>query len=245
MLSSTSTSNRYQNINNLNNNNDYNSINRPNHLSINTNTTTTSNNTPIINLTTDSDYTDIAALPLDTTNQYMLQFYNMISCLACIAILITFSLQLMIIIIYTSTIVTIEDIIHLLYRVFNLSFSLISLCCELEWTEFIRTSTILQYWISRGCFYLYIGIIVYKEKESLIVVGIGSVSSASSIFLDQCMLGSSIAMGFFGIVYIIMGMCCFKQVRDQKMVRYMQILSAFEEQHDSETSLYMKTPMRQ
>lgn len=53
------------------------------------------------------------------------------------------------------------------YRLYGIIFAVVAFCCEMEWTEIIRTTTLLQYWSTRGLFYIFIALFTLQEYAEL------------------------------------------------------------------------------
>lgn len=136
-------------------------------------------------------------LPIDS-NPYLLIVYNCIQVLTSTSIVIALLVQTIIIAFCNDHLITCNGIITLLFRLFSLMFSIMCLFCEMEWTELIRTSTILQLWITRGLFYIYIGLMVMKEHEN-----ISTITFLYPWFGDVVILCSAL-MGLFGCLYLLM-----------------------------------------
>lgn len=49
------------------------------------------------------------------------------------------------------------------YRLYGMLFAAIGFFCEMEWTEGIRTTSLLQYWTTRGLFYIFIALLTIQE----------------------------------------------------------------------------------
>lgn len=62
---------------------------------------------------------------------------------------------------------SVQGIVELIYRIFGLVFTSIGVLCEMEWTETIRNTSLLQFWTSRGMFYLFISLFTFREYGAL------------------------------------------------------------------------------
>jgi hypothetical protein len=93
---------------------------------------------------------------------------------------------------------------------------------ELEWTETLRTFILLQNWVTRGLAYIFVGLMAIEKhtnsvfKSTLFWLGIGLIA--------------------FGGIYAFMGLLCLKRIRDQKMARYIQLLSNYEVSYHCSTA---------
>ena len=88
------------------------------------------------------------------------------------------------------------DFYSLLFEVYGVLFIVIALFCELEFTEVIRTTTLLQYWSTRGLFYIFIGLFVLQSHNHLTLVKIWSLRLAT-IYLVQLLL-------MMGMMYVLL-----------------------------------------
>lgn len=133
-----------------------------------------------------------------------------------------------------------QDVVEMIYRLFGLVFTAIGVLCEMEWTETIRSTSLLQFWTSRGMFYVFIslftvreyGVLTYQWSDMrfvldtiagiLFAVGSAYITMVSSKY---CFLYSYRALSR---CWWLQGLFCMKKIRDEKMARYVRMLSGFE-----------------
>ncbi len=61
----------------------------------------------------------------------------------------------------------VDDIYIFLFQCYDIGFAMIGVFCELELTETVRSTVILQYWTSRGLFYVYIALQVTQGYDNI------------------------------------------------------------------------------
>lgn len=137
----------------------------------------------------------IESRPPPNPDLYLLKFYNLVSILTSISIIFTLLLQLSIILITTTSLTSFDDVTLLSFHIFSILFSVLGLCCEMEWTEFIRQSTILQSWITRGFFYVYIALILFRELKNL---------EETNVYFQNILVFGSSLLAILGLVYVLM-----------------------------------------
>ena len=79
---------------------------------------------------------------------------------------------------------------------------------ELEWTKFASESKILDYWVTRGLFYAFIGVIGIDQNDTS---GDFEGSSASLKWIKA----AAWIMVACGAIYFVMGICCLQMVYDK------------------------------
>lgn len=93
---------------------------------------------------------------------YFLRFCSLLSSLAAF----TLALVCVVHIICLLVITNFSDalgVYETAYRLYGLSFAIIGVMCEMEWTETIRTTSLLQFWTSRGFFYIFVALFTVRE----------------------------------------------------------------------------------
>lgn len=100
-------------------------------------------------------------------------------------------------------------------------FSVIIILNEMEWTALVRNSLVSYSWIARGLFYIFIGLILLDQQ-------LGYRTGSQFVGLCSVLFGHSLV--FSGLIYLIMGLLCLKRMRDDRMARYVQLLSYMEVQ---------------
>ena len=53
-----------------------------------------------------------------------------------------------------------------LYRGGGFLLTVVAFLCEMEWTETVRSTALLQYWTTRGIFYVFIALFTFHEYQS-------------------------------------------------------------------------------
>lgn len=103
-------------------------------------------------------------------------------------------------------------------RLYMITFSVVGVLIELEITAAARSSSLCQFWEFRGFGFIFIGILhayTYLDEE---------LNNSTSIFLNV----TSYGVIFSGVVYILLGLFNLKRIRDEKMARYIQLISFME-----------------
>lgn len=112
-------------------------------------------------LTINNPYERPSGLSL-TASPFFLQFCSIVSILTTLSIGLTVVVQFLCIVIM-SHFNEPRDAYLLVYRLYGFAFACTALCCEMEWTELIRTTSLLQYWSTRGLFYVFIALFLLRE----------------------------------------------------------------------------------
>lgn len=105
---------------------------------------------------------------------------------------------------------------------YGLVFPIAVFLTEMEWTETIRSSILLQSWTSRGLFYIFIGLFTYETHKEFYS---GTKKMRNALFVVSCIMMT------FGLVYSFMGLIYLKKIRDQKLAHYIGLVSNFEMQN--------------
>lgn len=104
-------------------------------------------------------------------------------------------------------------------RLYLVAFSILGILIELEITAIIRTANLCQAWEYRGFFFTFIGLFhVYTNKDDQF--------DNENIVLCLQLVGYF--MMLCGIIYLLLGFLHFKKIRDEKMARYVQLISVLE-----------------
>ena len=102
-------------------------------------------------------------------------------------------------------------------RVYGIVLATGVIMCEFELTETIRTFTILQNWMTRGLSYIFVGLLAYNHTEE-------SLHSNTAAYVKF----SSLSLIILGSIYSMMGLFCMKRLKDDRMAKYVQLLSHLE-----------------
>jgi hypothetical protein len=89
----------------------------------------------------------------------------------------------------------------------------------MEWTESIRTFQLIQNWISRGLIYVFVGLLALDNNGEIL-----DYSVSDYVFF------APVSLIVFGVTYSILGLLCCKRFKDEKMAKYIQLLSHLEVQ---------------
>lgn len=109
-------------------------------------------------------------------------------------------------------------------RVYGIVLAMGVIMCEFEVTETIRTFIILQNWITRGLSYIFVGLLAYNHTETIL-------DRSSTSYVNF----SSLSLILLGSVYSMMGIFCMKKLKDDRMAKYVQLLSHLEIQKAIQT----------
>jgi hypothetical protein len=131
---------------------------------------------------------------LQQSRGYFLKFCAFISAVTAFTLAATILLQCFCIIVSTSMKES-RNFYELIYRLYGLSFASIGFFCEMEWTETVRTTSLLQFWITRGHFYIFIALLTIQEYGDLIY---------GAKRLEAVVLTLGISLIVLGIIYTIM-----------------------------------------
>jgi hypothetical protein len=96
-------------------------------------------------------------------------------------------------------------------------FSLAVILTELDWTAPIRNSILSQSWTFRGLFYIFIGLLEF-------VLHIDIHDWRGQLIPFSVVVSASF-MTLVGAIYSFMGIICLKKTKDERMARYIQLMS--------------------
>lgn len=133
------------------------------------------------------------------------------------------------------------DGIELMLKIFLSSFSVLIILNELEWWPALRDSPLFKNFITRGYFYVFLGLV--STEENNIKPSKGSVVSnlpvdyTAALFIET----ASWAMVAIGILYFLSGLCCgqyyINKVREDHSNRLAERKRIFEVGMKSEAAL--------
>ena len=109
------------------------------------------------------------------------------------------------------------DPTDVIIRLYGILLCIGVILCELELTEVVRTFIVLQNWISRGFAYIFVAMLALNH-------GTLNLDSTTMKYVEF----STSSLICLGSLYIFMGIFCLKKLRDDKMARYIQLLSHLE-----------------
>jgi hypothetical protein len=84
----------------------------------------------------------------------------------------------------------------------------------------VRSTTLLQYWGTRGLFYIFVALFTLKEYSQITWESFSKLSLVVNII--------SFAYLAMGCIYIFMGLVFSRDTREQKMARYNPRLNLYE-----------------
>ena len=96
-------------------------------------------------------------------------------------------------------------------RAYGVLFASIIIFTELRWTKMINESTFLQNWVTRGLFYVFVGLLTLEQNQEKAV-------QPNWIVLYVEVIG--LILNTIGILYTFMGIMCLKRIKDQKEAEY-------------------------
>lgn len=131
---------------------------------------------------------------IEQSKGYFLKFCSLISGLTALVLMLTIILHGFCIVVSTE-LKEPKSFYELIYRLYGLAFAVIAFFCEMEWTDTIRTTSLLQYWTTRGLFYVFIGLLSIQEYGN---VSFGKYS------LEKEVLFLEIGLIILGIIYTLM-----------------------------------------
>jgi len=106
-------------------------------------------------------------------------------------------------------------------RMYGTVFCLAVVLFEMEWTKPIREMIIVQNWVLRGLLYAFIGLLGQEEESE---------PNIPRDAINRYIMLASWTMIAAGLMYILMGLACMKQVRDKRMAIYRHLLAHAEAQ---------------
>jgi hypothetical protein len=98
-----------------------------------------------------------------------------------------------------------EGPIQYILRLYVIALCFLAILVELEWTKFARESAILRYWITRGLFYCFLGVIGLEQNDT--EGGKNSDMRGFNVSGAYISMAALIMTGV-GAAYSLMGLCC-------------------------------------
>ena len=126
-------------------------------------------------------------------------------------------------------------IVHYVLRVYVIFLCLLCILVELEWTKIVKDSSILSYWITRGCFYAFIGVLGIVENETMSLRDSDKEHWAHSLVYIKVVAWMMVGVG---ILYFTMGILCLQIAYNRLRKNYQERL-AHAEQVRQTTERYM------
>jgi hypothetical protein len=137
-------------------------------------------------------------------------------------------------------------LIQYILRFYVIFFCLLAALVELEWTKLVQDSSILKYWVTRGIFYAFIGVLGLEQNESYALRVIhqqhatsGETTprpSAMSLKFIQVVAWLMVSVG---ILYFAMGVLCLQLVYSRVRQSYKERLQRAVQIRET-TSRYME-----
>ncbi len=103
-------------------------------------------------------------------------------------------------------------------RLFICLFCILAVLVELELTSTVRGSMMCQSWPLRGIFYIFVGLLQAFVHED----------GWADTTLVGIVITTSYGFLFGGVIYVFMGLLQVKRIHDEKMARYIQLISFME-----------------
>lgn len=134
--------------------------------------------------------------PINAFGNRFILFCSVLSITSCTLIFFNLVLQILCAILVSSPFFFYREIFSTLYRIYGIGFAVLALLCELEWTETVRSTTLLQYWGTRGLFYIFVALLTLKEYSHITWESFSKLSLVVNII--------SFAYLAMGCIYIFM-----------------------------------------
>lgn len=112
--------------------------------------------------------------------------------------------------------------IQYVLRVYIMLLCILAILIELEWTKFARESKIFSVWISRGCYYAFIGVLGLEQNDTEESMRTDRPWFSVSRQYLKCVAWLMIA---FGLLYSAMGILCLQLVYIRLRTDYQDRLS--------------------
>ena len=108
------------------------------------------------------------------------------------------------------------DIVGTIVRMYGIVLCGVAILAELEITEAIRSSAMLQNWVARGIFYIFLGLLALNNSNYN-----ENLDSSAQTYVTA----ASLSLVTMGCIYSFMGLLCLKRLKDDRMAKYIQLLS--------------------
>ena len=116
------------------------------------------------------------------------------------------------------------DVISYVLRIYVIVLCLLVILIEAEWTSLVKNSSILRYWITRGLFYAFVGVIGIQQNQ--LADSFGSLSP--NFKGNDASIGQSHDGKIGGSGYSLDDVCCyFLQIVRTAVVAYSAICQIF------------------
>jgi hypothetical protein len=133
-------------------------------------------------------------------------------------------------------------LIQYILRFYVIFFCLLAVLVELEWTKLVQDSSILKYWVTRGIFYAFIGVLGLEQNESYALrhatLGQHTTPRPSAMTLKFIQVVAWLMVSV-GILYFAMGVLCLQLVYSRVRQSYKERLQRAVQIRDT-TSRYME-----
>jgi hypothetical protein len=131
-------------------------------------------------------------------------------------------------------------LIPYILRCYVIFFCLLAVLVELEVTKLVQDSSVLRYWVTRGIFYAFIGVLGLEQNESYALRAASSTTSsmpsAMSLKFIQIVAWLMVSVG---ILYFAMGVLCLQLVYKRVRQSYQERLQRAVQIRET-TSRYME-----
>ena len=108
------------------------------------------------------------------------------------------------------------DTIQGVMRVYVVLMCVVIVLNELEWTDFIRESSILRIWVPRGMFYSFVGVLGIEEDDTEYTrqYSVGEEQALQFIIIVAYIMVAC------GVAYFVMGCLCLQLLRNRVVSDY-------------------------
>jgi hypothetical protein len=114
-----------------------------------------------------------------------------------------------------------EGPVQYVMRFYVIILCVLAILVEFEWTKFARESFILRVWITRGQFYIFIGVLGFEQNDTSHAKNSDSVNFQLSMHYVTATAWIMVAVG---VLYSLLGMCCLQVYFNRLQTEYEQRL---------------------
>jgi hypothetical protein len=98
--------------------------------------------------------------------------------------------------------------IQYVLRIYVVALCVLIIFNELEWTKWTKDSTLLRFWPTRGCVYIFVGVLGLEENDASPVRAGGIAGAVGRRAATQYILVVAWMMIVMGALYTILGLFC-------------------------------------
>lgn len=114
-----------------------------------------------------------------------------------------------------------EGPVQYVLRLYVIIICVLAILIELEWTKFARESFVLKFWVTRGLFYIFIGVLGLEQNDTLHAKNSDSMNFNLSMHYVTVAAWIMVAVG---ILYSLLGACCLQVYYNRLRTDYEQRL---------------------